>query len=267
LSSPATNEFWELPVLFEDNHLLALNKPACLLTSPDRYDPLRPNLMKLLHAGIAAEKPWARERKLTYLANAHRLDFETTGVLLLAKNKPCLIALADLFGSDKPNKTYVALVPGNPPAQEWEVSVALGPHPGRPGRMRVDPKGGKHSRTRFTVRESFQSCALIECRPFTGRTHQIRVHMRHSHRAIFGDSFYGGASLLLSHLKSNYRLKPGREERPLIVTLALHAERLSLLHPVTGAPVDIEAPWPKDFHVALKYLRRYDRPISVPEQE
>ena len=101
LSSPPTREFWEIPVLFEDDHLLALDKPAGLLTSPDRYDPLRPNLMKLLHAGIAAAKPWARERHLEYLSNAHRLDFQTSGVILLAKNKPALIALADLFGTDK----------------------------------------------------------------------------------------------------------------------------------------------------------------------
>lgn len=262
LSSPATREFWELSVLFEDDHLLALNKPASLLTSPDRYDPARPNLMKLLHAGLAAGKPWAAQRKLSYLANAHRLDFETTGVLLLAKTKPCLIALADLFGSDKPKKVYVALVPGTPPALEWEVDASLGAHPARPGRMRVDPKGGKPSRTRFSVRESFRQCALIECRPQTGRTHQIRVHLRHSHRAIFGDSFYGGASLLLSHLKPGYRLRPGHEERPLISTLALHAEELSLAHPITGAEVHIAAPWPKDLTVALKYLRRYAAPVA-----
>src|SRR6516225_8323946 len=80
--------------------------------SPDRYDPQRPNLMKLLHAAIAAGKPWARERHLTYLMNAHRLDFETSGVMLLAKNKPALVALANLFGSEKPLKKYVALVRG-----------------------------------------------------------------------------------------------------------------------------------------------------------
>jgi len=75
--------------------LLALDKPAGLLTSPDRYDPNRSNLMKLLHAAIAAGKPWARERELSYLMNAHRLDFETSGVILLAKNKPALVALAN----------------------------------------------------------------------------------------------------------------------------------------------------------------------------
>src|ERR1043166_8947748 len=129
LSSPATREFWEIPVLFEDEHLLALNKPARLLASPDRYDANRPNLMKLLHAGIAAGKSWATARGLTYLSNAHRLDFETTGVMLLAKNKPALVQLADLFGTDKPLKTYIALVQGTPADDEFEVDVPIAPHP------------------------------------------------------------------------------------------------------------------------------------------
>src|SRR5213595_3206101 len=115
LSSPATNEYWEIPVVFEDEQLLALDKPAGLLTSPDRYDPNRPNLMKLLHAGIAGAKPWARERNLTYLSNAHRLDFETSGIILLAKSKETLVAVANLFSAEKPVKTYVALARGEPP--------------------------------------------------------------------------------------------------------------------------------------------------------
>src|SRR5690242_1640300 len=102
LSSQETREFWEIPVLFEDEHLLAVDKPAGLLASPDRYDPQRPNLMRLLHDGIRDGKPWARERGLTYLMNAHRLDFETSGVMLLAKSKPVLVQLANLFGSEKP---------------------------------------------------------------------------------------------------------------------------------------------------------------------
>jgi len=102
LSSPATREFWEIPVLYEDESLLALDKPSRLLTSPDRYDAERPNLMKLLHASIERGTPWAKERGLTYLMNAHRLDFETSGIILLAKTKPVLVALANLFGTEKP---------------------------------------------------------------------------------------------------------------------------------------------------------------------
>ena len=259
LSSPATKEFWEIAVLFEDEHLLALDKPSGLLTSPDRYDAERPNLMRLLHDGIAAGKPWARERNLTYLSNAHRLDFETSGIILLAKNKPALVQLANLFGTDKPAKKYVALARGEPAETHFEVSVKLAPHPVKLGMMRADFKGGKNARTVFDVLENFTrfGYALLGCRPITGRTHQIRVHAAHVGLKIVGDELYGGKPLWLSRLKSDYRLKPGREERPLLARVALHAEELALNHPITGEPVPITAPWPKDFKVAVKYLRQY----------
>src|SRR5580658_8593248 len=134
LSSPATREFWELPVLFEDEHLLAIDKPA---------------RMKLLHAAIEAGKPWAAKRGLDYLMNAHRLDFETSGIILLAKTKPVLVALANLFGEEKPLKQYFALVHGNPVKNPLEVDAKLGPHPVKVGMVRVDEKTGKRARTRF----------------------------------------------------------------------------------------------------------------------
>jgi 23S rRNA pseudouridine1911/1915/1917 synthase len=257
LSSPATREFWEIPVLFEDEHLLALDKPAGLLTSPDRYDPNRPNLMKLLHAGIERGAPWAKIRSLSYLMNAHRLDFETSGVILLARSKPVLVELANLFGTGKPSKTYAALVHGVPAKPAFEIDAKLAPHPAKVGMMRVDEKNGKQSRTKFEVIEQFKAHALMKCMPLTGRTHQIRVHLRKAGLVIAGDTLYGGGPLLLSRLKSGYRLKPNQTERPLISRVALHAEHLSIPHPVTGETVSISAPWPKDLSVAVKYLRRY----------
>jgi RluA family pseudouridine synthase len=259
LSSPATREFWEIPVLFEDEFLLALDKPAGLLTSPDRYDPQRPNLMKLLHAAIKDQKPWARERGLNYLSNAHRLDFETSGVILLAKTKPALVALADLFGSEKPLKQYAALASGSPPAEKFEVDAPLAPHPARPGFMRVDPKNGKKSKTNFEVLENFAGpgYVLLKCEPQTGRTHQIRVHAAHMGLKIVGDGLYGGKPLWLSRLKKDFYLKPGREEKPLISRVALHAEQLQLVHPNTGQIVTISAPWPNDLTVGVKYLRKF----------
>ena len=259
LSSPATREFWEIPVLYEDEHLLALDKPAGLLTSPDRYDPQRPNLMKLLHAGIADLKPWARERALTYLSNAHRLDFETSGVILLAKNKKALFALANLFGSEKPVKHYVALVMGSMTQKTFEVDAKLAPHPVKIGLVRVDPNQGKKSRTQFEVLETFSNWTLLRCAPLTERTHQIRVHLKHAGFPIVGDELYGGKSLWLSRIKPNYRLKPGHDERPLISRVALHAETLELPHPITGATLKIAALWPKDLKVAVKYLRQFVR--------
>ena len=257
LSSPATREFWEIPILFEDEHLLALDKPARLLTSPDRDDQQRPSLMALLHAAVAAGKPWAKERGLTYLANAHRLDFETSGVLLLAKSKPVLVALANLFGSEKPARCHIALVKGAPQQDSFEIEARLAAHPTLPDRMRVDPKSGKHSRTRFEVAERFSGYTLLKCHALTDRAHQIRVHLRHARLPIVGDGLYGGAPLLLSRLKPDYFLKPDRTERPLISTAAVHAESLALDHPITNAPLTISAPWPKDLTVAVKYLRRY----------
>ncbi len=259
LSSPATREYWEIPVLFEDDFLLALDKPAGLLTSPDRYDPSRPNLMKLLHAAIAQHKPWAQQRRLEYLSNAHRLDFETSGVILLAKSKPVLVALADLFGSEKPAKQYAALAAGLPPGETFEVDAPLAPHPVKPGVMRVDPKNGKQSKTKFEVLENFPSFgyALLKCEPLTGRTHQIRVHAAHVGLKIVGDALYGGKPLWLSRLKKDYHLKPGHEERPLISRVALHAERLQLAHPVTGELLSISAPGPRDMAVGVKYLRKF----------
>jgi RluA family pseudouridine synthase len=263
LSSPATAEYWEVPILFEDSHLLALNKPAGLLVSPDRYDPARPNLMLLLHRDLARGAAWAKERGLDYLMNAHRLDFQTSGVILLAKDKPTLVTLASQFGSEKPVKIYAALVRGVAPQPNFHCDAKLAPHSLRTAYMRVDPKNGKRARTEFTVRESFDGYLLLECRPLTGRTHQIRAHLRYLKLPLVGDDVYGGPPLWLSALKRDYRLKPGHTERPLISRVALHAEQLVV--PGAGADdnegkpasVRIEAPWPKDFSVAVKYLRKY----------
>lgn len=256
LSAPERGESWAVPVLHEDDQLLALDKPARLLSSPDRYDPKRPNLMRLLHDGIAAQKPWAASRGLTYLANAHRLDFETTGVFLLAKTRAALITLANHFGSEIPRKTYIALVQGHPAQLEFTQDQPLAPDRFHPGVMRVS-RHGKKSETSFVVAERFRIAALVEAHPRTGRTHQIRVHLKHAGFPILGDRLYGGGELLLSAIKRRYRPSGDEPERPLIRSLALHAWRLELPHPATGLPVRIEAPWPKDFEVALKYLRRY----------
>jgi RluA family pseudouridine synthase len=257
LSSPQTHEFWEIPVVYEDEQLLALDKPGGLLTSPDRYDPARPNLMKLLHRDIEREAPWAKARGLNYLMNAHRLDFETTGVILLVKNKPALVALAKQFGSEKPRKTYLALVRGSAAEDQFETEARLAPHPLQTGMVRVVAKAGKRSHTRFNVRERFKGFLLLECHPLTGRTHQIRVHLRHLRLPIVGDSLYGGPSLFLSSLKPDYRQKPNQSEHPLMGRVALHAQELTIAHPVTAVETIITASWPKDLTVAVKYLRRF----------
>ena len=257
LSSPATREFWEIPILHEDAHLLALDKPSGLLTSPDRNQPDRPSLTNLLHEGIERGTAWARESGRTYLMPAHRLEAEISGVILLAKSKVVLIALANLFGSEKAGRNYVALVQGAPAADQFRVDAKLAPHPMRHWIMRVNPTGGKRSTTAFEVRERFSGCTLLQCQLLTDRPHQIRVHLRHIGLPVVGDQLYGGRPLLLSRIKPVYQLKPNQTERPLVSRPALHAEALTLPHPVTGDLLTITAPWPKDLTVAVKYLRRY----------
>lgn len=257
LSSPEHRLSWAIPVLFEDEALLVVEKPSGLLSVPDRYDPLRPNLVKLLHAGIAGGATWAKERGLTYLSNAHRLDADTSGVFVFAKSKPVLVDLANQFGSGKPIKEYAALVHGVPDGATFRVDAAIAPHPARPWIMRVDPRNGKKAVTDFEVVEAFEAHALLRCLPHTGRTHQIRVHLNSVRMPIVADELYQGHPLLLSLLKQGYRLKPDRLERPLIGRLALHALRLTLTHPLTKEPVTFASTMPKDMNVGLKYLRRY----------
>jgi len=257
LTSSVTRESWEIPVLYEDTHLLVLSKPARLLTSPDRYDRDRPNLMRLLLDGVTEGKPWAKARELSYLANVHRLDFETTGILVLTKDKPSLVALANLFGSEKPIKTYLALVSGIPVEPSFSVDLKLRQDRVRPGRMRW-AKDGKRSVTDFEVLEQWAGIALMQCRPLTGRTHQIRVHLQAAGLPIFGDPIYGeNRQLFLSQLKRGYRIREGEEERPLTPGLMLHAWRLEITHPATGEQLHIEAPWPQAFTVAVRHLNRY----------
>ena len=255
LSSPATHEFWEIPILFEDGQLLALNKPPLMLASPNRSAPQQPSLIGLLHQGIERGVAWAKERGLRYLMNAHRLDAEASGVLLFAKSRPVLVALADLFGSDRVTLTCVALVQGLLPRESAVVEVKLAP--GLAGLMHPDPRLGKRSRTEIRIRERFAGYTLLECRPVTHRPHQIRAHLRHIGLPLAGDIAYGAGPLLLSQLKAKYRLKPNRTERPLLSHPALHVEGLVLAHPITGAEVKVAAPWSKDLSVAVRYLRRY----------
>lgn len=257
LSSTPTREYWEIAVVYEDEHLLALNKPSGLLSSPDRYEPSRPNLIRLLHSAISEGKPWARERGLTYLMNVHRLEFDTSGILLLAKSKPVFTTLANRFGSEKPGQSYVALVQGEPSEERFEVNARLKADADAVGLMRVDPRHGKPSRTVFAVRERFRDWTVLQCEPFTSRPNQIRAHLRHAGLPLAGDTMYGGQPLWLSRLKPDYHLKPRHTERPLVSRAALHAEEVGLLHPVTGVALTITAPWPKDLKVAVKYLRKY----------
>ena len=247
----------QVAVLAQDDDILVLSKPAGLLIAPDRWDKTRENLMGLLHAGVELQRPWAVKRGIRYVANVHRLDAGTSGIILLARNKPALVAMARQFHDRNPKKTYLALIEGALPEPEMEVTFPLAPSLVRPGLSVVDRGRGKKAVTRFQTVEKFRKYSLVRAEPLTGRLHQIRIHLQEIGCPLVADADYGtGQPLLLSQLKRDYRMKP-EGEKPLMARPALHAERLEFIHPPSGQPITIEAPWPQDFTVAVKYLRKF----------
>ncbi len=241
------------PVVFEDESLIAFDKPSGLLIAPDRWDKSRVNLMDLVH-----------EKMGHGVANVHRIDADTSGLVLCAKTKPALDFLSGQFQSKTVRKIYEAITVGLPPADEYTIDLVLKEDDAKKGRMCVVKKHGKASVTDFTVLARFPqpagrpAFAHVQCRPQTGRTHQIRVHLAAAGTPILNDPFYGtDAQLLLSGLKRGYK---GRDdEKPLITRLALHAAALTINHPVTREPLTIEAARPHDLEVALKYLVKFAR--------
>ena len=235
-------------VLYEDGDLIAFDKPSGLLVAPDRWDKELENLMDLVHQRLSPG--WF---------NVHRLDRETSGVLLCAKNKAALDALSLAFERRTVGKEYLAITRGRPPQPRGRIEVPIAPNLDRPGVMRV-ARRGKPAVTDYEVLEAWRDYACVKLLPQTGRTHQLRVHLAHERCAIVCDELYGSPRpLFLSDLKRHY--KPSRdEERPLMGRLALHARRLTLEQPVTRQPLTIESPLPKAFELSLKYLRRFARP-------
>jgi len=239
------------PVLFEDAAVIAFDKPSGMLIAPDRWDKTLENLMGLVH-----------DKMGDTVANVHRIDAGTSGIVLCAKTKPALDFLSGQFQSKTVAKLYHALVVGVPAADEYTIDFVLKEDEAKPGRMCVVQKHGKASVTEFTVKEKFPqpagrpSFAYLECRPLTGRTHQIRIHLSASGTPILNDPFYGDDTpLRLSDLKRGYK---GRaDEKPLITRLALHAGALTFTHPLTREKTTVTSPLPNDFGVALKYLRKF----------
>ena len=235
------------PVLYEDDGLIAFDKPAGLLTAPDRWNRAAPNLIRMAQYRLGAG-----------IFNVHRLDRETSGVLLCGRTPNAVRKMSAAFAERRVEKRYLALVRGAPPWDQQELDVALESDPVRRGHMRV-ARRGLSAVTRFAVIERWHEAALIEARPLTGRLHQVRVHLAHAGFPLIADGRYGNRrGLMLSELKRRYKHK-AEPERPLIGRAALHAETLRFDHPITNAAMDIRAPSPHDFEIAIKYLRRFGR--------
>jgi 23S rRNA pseudouridine1911/1915/1917 synthase len=257
----------DLNIIYEDNDLLVIDKPAGLLVIPDRWDASKPTVVKIarayLSAQAAATSTTGAEPARIWVV--HRLDRDTSGVLILAKSDRVHAALSQQFEHGKVRKTYLALVSGQGIQDEGVIRLPIGPHPQRTGMMAIQRHQGKPALTRYAVVERFQGYTLLDVRPRTGRSHQIRVHVQAIGHPLAIDPLYGPSEpLLLSALKPWYRPKAGVEEHPLMARLTLHARALELMHPTRGETYTWVAPLPKDFAAVLRNLRRYRRLPGEP---
>ena len=229
-------------------------RPAAGLASvKERWRADAPTALSVLHdlwrrRDPAAPKPFV----------IHRLDKETSGLLLFGRDAPTARALSEGFRKRRIGKEYLALVAGLPPEPSGEIELRLLPDPRRPERMLVEERRGRKSVTAWEIEEPFRGWTLLRVRPRTGRTHQIRATLAHLGCPVVADALYGQAEgLRLSAIKRGYKRPRDHDERPLLGRLGLHAHRLRFEDPAGGAEVVLEAPLPKDLRVALENLRRY----------
>lgn len=234
-------------IILEDEHLLIVNKKNGLLSIPDRYKPDLPNLYRILLSDYEQ------------IFTVHRLDKGTSGLICFAKTAAVHRALNLQFEHRLPQKKYLALVQGVPLEASGRIEAALSPQ--KEGGMRVDQKRGKASVTSYATLEAFKQFALVEATIHTGRTHQIRVHMKHIGHPLAVDALYSNKKqLYLSEIKrKRFNLKKDVEERPILERVPLHAHQLAFKHPVTNQAIEVECPLPKDMRALLNQLRKWNQ--------
>lgn len=233
-------------IIFENDTIIAINKPAGILSVPDRYDPDRFSIANW----ILSLHPDARP--------LHRLDFETSGILLFSKMQEAFGWYSDQFESRRVKKYYHAVTEGRIRSDEGIIEEAL--YTQSNGKVIIS-KRGKESATKWKILERFLHHSYVEVNPLTGRTHQIRVHMSSIGHPLLSDVLYGASGpLFLSSLKGKrkYNLSKDEEaERPLFGRIGLHASQLVINDFHSKEPLSIEAPLPKDMAVAIQKLRQF----------
>lgn len=231
-------------IIFESNSFVAVNKPSGLLSIPDREgkDITLKHILELKYGQI-----WT----------VHRLDKDTSGIMVFARDQDTHKLLSGLFERREVEKYYLGIVHGKPTQEAGTIDMPIMEHSSKKGFMMVHKKG-KPALTDYLVMETFGHYTLMQFRIHTGRTHQIRVHMKHIGHPIVCDPSYGdGEPVLLSFIKKKYHLsKKHEEERPLIHRLALHAERLVFTDSQKRQHA-FDAPLPKDLKAFLQQLRKW----------
>ncbi len=230
-------------VIEETENWVAVNKPSGLLSIPDRE-------------GKEVSLKTMLKEKYGNIFTVHRLDKDTSGLILFAKNDEVHKHLSRQFEESQTKKIYLGLVIGCPEKQQGSIDSPIAEHPAQNGTMIIHRKG-KESLTDYEVLENFGIYSFLQFRIHTGRTHQIRVHMKDIGHPIVCDNLYGdGKPVLVSSLKSKFKLsKNEEEERPILNRLALHAYQLSFTD-IDGNIIELEAPLHKDMRATLQQLQK-----------
>jgi len=230
-------------VVYKDDDLLIVSKASGISVLAERWEPEQRSLcdeLQALYPGISI---------------AHRIDKETSGLLVCCLHEDAARAMHRAFELREVEKTYLALAWGRPAWKEHSCNLPILPDGDREHRSVISHKHGKEAITQFRLLESRGPCCLLEARPLTGRTHQIRVHAMESGCTLVGDRLYGGDALYLSRIKNTYR-GDKETERPLLDRCALHAASIRFKHPGNGALVELSVPLPQDMEAVLRQLRK-----------
>jgi RluA family pseudouridine synthase len=221
-----------IPILHEDRSVIAIDKPPGWMLVPHSWQKTNRNLQAAIVSSIAAGDYWARSRGVKFLRHVHRLDGETSGVLLFARSQGAVDSYGRLFESRQMEKRYLVVVQGTPKQAEWICREPIGPDPRQIGRMQVDRREGKEAETQFKVLQAGARTSLLEARPVTGRTHQIRVHLLASGHPVVGDELYGAAVGQTGGKKNSHSQN----------RLGLRSVYLAYTDPFSKRRVKIEAP-------------------------
>ena len=238
-------------LIYADEDMIAVNKAAGLLVAADRWDIEAPRLDLLIQKELPQIAPLCQK-----LYAVHRIDKDTSGILLYALNAEAHRALNTAFQDREIKKTYRLLIHGRVQEEQFTVDLPLRADGDALHRTIVDKRRGKEAITHFTGLETFRQFSLLAARPVTGRTHQIRAHLAAAGYPIVCDSLYGsGKPVLLSELKQKWH-GDVYTEQPLIRRLALHAYQLEGLHPRTSEPFSFTAEYAKDFKSTVHQLQK-----------
>ena len=237
----------KLDIIFENEHFIAINKPAGLLSIPDRF-------------GKDISLKTILQEQLGKIYTVHRLDKDTSGLIIFTKDEIAHKDLSQKFEGREVEKFYLGLVNGTMMNKEGTIDVPIMEHPGKTTLMMTHKKG-KQAITDYKVIEEFGLHSWVQFQIHTGRTHQIRVHAKYLGNSIVCDELYGdGQPVLLSSIKRKFKLSKNElEERPILNRLALHSYQLNFTD-AAGNRHELEAPLPKDLKALLQQLRKNKEP-------